>query len=72
MIRVVIFLVLVGLLALGVRGHRLHGRFVPLEQRVALEFGLHEGAQFNVGELKQTNGLLQLGCHHQLLALSQF
>ena len=25
----------------------------------------------NVRELKQTDGLLQLGCHHQLLALSQ-
>ena len=38
---------------------------------VALELGLDELAQLEVRELKQADGLLQLGCHHQLLALPQ-
>ena len=28
-------------------------------------------AQLDIGQLQQANGLLQLGCHHQLLALPQ-
>jgi len=44
---------------------------VPFQQGVALELGLDEHAQLDVGQLKQTDGLLQLGGHHQLLALSQ-
>src|SRR5262245_35986857 len=50
---------------------RLGARLVALQQRIALELGLHKRSQFEIGELEQTNGLLQLGGHHQLLALSQ-
>jgi len=50
---------------------RFFRRVGALEQRIALEFGLDVGAQLYVGQLEQPNSLLQLGCHHQLLALSQ-
>ncbi len=46
-------------------------RFVHLEQRIALKLGFDELAQFHVRQLQEPDGLLQLGCHHQLLALSQ-
>ena len=46
-------------------------RLIALQERVALELRLDEHAQLDVGQLKQTNSLLQLGCHHQLLALPQ-
>ena len=45
--------------------------FLALEQRIALELGIDELREFHVRELQQADGLLQLGCHHQLLALSQ-
>jgi hypothetical protein len=50
---------------------RLRRHLVAFQQRIALELGLDEQAQLDVGQLEQTNGLLQLGCHHQLLALPQ-
>jgi hypothetical protein len=50
---------------------RFLGYFGALEQGIALQLGLDVAAQLDVGELEQANSLLQLGCHHQLLALPQ-
>ena len=62
---------------LGAIGLRLVGRLgagrrlFTLEQRIALELGVDEFREFEVGELQQPDGLLQLRRHHQLLALPQ-
>jgi hypothetical protein len=56
---------------LGFAAGRGIAALVWLEQRVALELGLDVLHELDVGELQKTDGLLQLGCHHQLLALSQ-
>ena len=45
--------------------------FIPLEERIAFEFGVDEFGEFEVRELEQPDGLLQLRRHYQLLALSQ-
>ena len=59
----------------GVRRRFHHNRFggglFPLQQRIALQLQFDERTQFEIGKLQQTNGLLQLGRHYQLLALSQ-
>ena len=55
------------LLVLGVG--RLAQHLVPLQQRVALQLGLDEHTKLKIGKLQKANGLLQLGGHHQLLAL---
>ena len=44
---------------------------VALEQRISFELPLDVIGQLHVGQLQETDGLLQLWCHHQLLALSQ-
>ena len=44
----------------------------PLEQRIALEFGLDIGDQIEIGELQQLDRLHQLRRHHQRLALADF
>ena len=66
---------LLGLGELGrLGGSRRSGASRPssgFEQRIALELALDVLRQLDVRQLKQTDGLLQLGCHHQLLALSQ-
>ena len=56
-------------IAIGRRRFRLG--LGALQQRIALDLGLHERAQLDVGQLQQSDSLLQLGGHHQLLALSQ-
>ncbi len=43
---------------------------VPLEQRIAFEFGVDKGLEFHVGHLQQFDGLLQLRRHDQGLALA--
>ena len=48
------------------------GSLFALKQRVALEFSFDERIELDVRELQQPDGLLQLGCHHQLLALPKF
>ena len=55
-----------------VRGRLLRrsvGPLIPFQQRVALEFALHEGRNLKVGELKKLDGLTQLRRHHQRLRL---
>ena len=49
----------------------LPGGLVPLQERVALQLVLNEHAEIEIGQLQEANSLLQLGGHHQLLALSQ-
>ena len=49
--------------------HRRGIGIFPLKQRIAFKLGIDELAQFKVGQLKKTDRLLQLWCHHQLLAL---
>jgi len=49
----------------------LGSNLVVFQQRVALNLGLDEGAQLDVGQLEQAYCLLQLRCHHQLLALPE-
>ena len=44
---------------------------VLFKQRIAFELGLDVLRQLDVRQLQQTDGLLQLWCHHQLLALSE-
>ena len=75
-----------GTVEIEIRGWRLSGSrlggvgavaalrrgFLALKQRVALEFGFDERVKFDVRQLQKADGLLQLGCHHQLLALSKF
>ena len=60
------------IVAHGGLGDRLDRGLVPLEQRVTLELGLHDVAQLDVGKLEQADSLLQLGGHHQPLALPHF
>ncbi len=55
----------------GIKAKRRLAPFIGFQERIALELLLHVLRQLDVGQLKQTDGLLQLGCHHQLLALSQ-
>ncbi len=45
--------------------------FVLFKQRIAFELALDVLRQLDVRQLQQTDGLLQLWCHHQLLALSE-
>ena len=44
-------------------------QFLTLKQRITLKFLVDKFGQFHVGELQKTDRLLQLWCHHQLLAL---
>ena len=50
---------------------RLDRRLLDLEERIAFHLRLDELAELEVGVLQEANGLLQLGGHDQLLALSQ-
>ena len=43
-----------------------------LEHRVFEQLVANEVLQLRAGQLQQFDGLLQLGCHHQLLAHPQF
>ena len=45
--------------------------FVAVEQRIALEFGIDEFIEFEIGELQQLDRLLQLRRHDELLALAE-
>ena len=45
-------------------------RFVAFEQRIAFEFLIDIVRQFEIGQLKQLDGLLQLRRHDQGLALA--
>ena len=45
--------------------------FFALQQRIALQLGFHEFGEFDVRELQQLDGLLQLRRDHQALALAQ-
>lgn len=60
-----------GGLVFGRRRRVLRG-FFDLQKRVSLQLGFDELAELEIGKLKQADGLLQLGCHHQLLALPHF
>ena len=60
----------VGLFALG-RRRRIGLRRRNLQQRIALELFGDELRKLEIGHLQHLDGLLQLGRHHQLLALSQ-
>ena len=60
--------------AIGLRLFRRLGsgrRFFTLEQRIALKLGVDEFGEFEVRELQEPDGLLQLRRHYQLLALPQ-
>ena len=44
--------------------------FVAFKQRIAFEFALDKGLQFEIGHLQQLDRLLQLRRHHQGLSLA--
>ena len=46
-------------------------RLGALEQRIALELGLDEAGQLDIGELQQLDGLLQLRRHDQIVGLTE-